>query len=217
MESIEHRQNRILALTGVLQAAYMVKQLATKGILNTAEFETCIHSIFQTSASSVTEVYGKTKNLIHGAQQLIALLGGDKLAKDPDIARYAISLLHLERMLSKKPVMVNTIQRGVERAKNQALHFGATHENVLANLSGLYSDTLSTFSFRIHVNGEGRYLSTPQTVNKIRTILLAGIRSAVLWRQLDGSRWQFVIGKRTLLQDTRRLLKELQAQPAWEE
>lgn len=216
MESIEHRLNRALALAGVVQAAYMVKQLAIKGILNTGEFETCIYSIFQTSAPSVRDVYGKTKNLMHGVQHLIALLGGGKLAKDSDVARYTISLLHLERMLSKKPAMISVIQRGIERAKNQALHFGNTHENVIANLSGLYSDTLSTFSFRIHVNGDGSYLSNPHTVNKVRTILLAGIRSAVLWRQLDGSRWQFMFGKRTLLQDAQKLLKELQSQPAWE-
>lgn len=215
MESLEQRQNRALALAGVVQAAFMVKQLATKGTLNTQEFETCVHSILQITAPSVSEVYGKTKNLTSGAQQLIALLGGGKLPKDPDVARYTISLLHLERTLSKKPEMINIIQRGVERAKNQSLHFGVTHENVIANLSGIYSDTLSKLSFRIHVKGDGSYLSNPNTVNKIRTILLAGVRSAVLWRQLEGSRWQFMFGKRALLNDVQKLVKDLQSQPAW--
>ncbi|HSX19775.1 MAG TPA: DUF489 family protein, partial [Gammaproteobacteria bacterium] len=49
------------------------------------------------------------------------------------------------------------------------------------------------------------------TVNKIRTILLAGVRSAVLWRQLGGSRWQLTFGKKTLLQDAQALLQELKA------
>lgn len=217
MESLDNRQNRVLALAGVVQAAYMVKQLAWKGTLNAAEFETSVYSIFQTEAPTVSEVYGKTKNLINGLQHLIALLGDDKVTKkDPDIARYTISLLHLERLLVKKPAMINTLQRGIERAKTQALHFTNTHENVIANLSSLYSDTLSTFRFRIQVSGDNAYLSSTQTVNKVRTILLSGVRSAVLWHQLDGSRWQLMFGKRTLLQDAKKLLKELQAQPVWQ-
>lgn len=217
MENLEHRQNRTLALAGVVEAAYLVKQLAWKGTINAAEFETSIYSIFQTTAPSVAEVYGKTKDLTNGVQNLIALLGDSKITKDPDIARYTISLLHLERLLIKKPAMINTLQRGVERAKNQALHFNNTHENVIANLSNLYSDTLSTFKFRIHVSGDNAYLSNHHTVNKVRAILLSGIRSAVLWHQLGGSRWQLMFGKKTLLQDAKKLLKELQAQPAWQQ
>ena len=214
MESLEDRKNRTLALAGVVQAAYLVKQLAWKGTLNQTEFETSIYSIFQTNAATVTSVYGKAQNLRVGLQNLILLLSDRKNSKDPEIARYTISLLHLERLLLKKPAMINSIGRGVERAKNQALHFNNTHENVIANLASIYSDTLSTFKFRIHVSGSNNYLSNNHTVNKVRAILLSGVRSAVLWRQLEGSRWQLVFGKKALLQDAQMLLKELESQPA---
>jgi high frequency lysogenization protein len=36
---------------------------------------------------------------------------------------------------------------------------------------------------------------------EIRALLLAGIRSARLWRQLGGHRWQLVISRRKLLNE----------------
>lgn len=206
MDNIEQRRNRTLALAGVFQAASLVKQLAWKGSINQDELNTSINSIFQTDPKSVEDVYGKAYNLNTGLNTLMTILAENKAPKDQEIARYTISLLHLERLLNKKPAMINVIQRGIERAKNQALHFSPTHDNVIANIASVYIDTLSTFKFRIHVGGENTYLGNPNIINKVRTILLAGVRSAVLWRQLGGSRWQLVFNKRTMAQDAKIIL-----------
>ncbi len=201
--------NRALALAGVVQIASLVKQLAWKGTLSQQDLETSIHSIFQVIPANVIEVYGSKQNVRRGLEQLIALLSEQKGPKDPEIARYTISLLHLERLLIKKPAMLNIVQRGVERAKNQAYHFSPTHDNVIANLASVYTDSLSTFKFRIHVAGEGAHLTNNNNVNKVRVLLLAGIRSAVLWRQLGGSRWQLVFGKKTIISDAREILASI--------
>ncbi|MDR6354241.1 CII-binding regulator of phage lambda lysogenization HflD [Pseudomonas psychrotolerans] len=74
-----------------------------------------------------------------------------------------------------------------------------THENVIAACGGLYEDTLSTFKQRIQVHGEMRYLQQSATASRVRALLLAGIRSARLWRQLGGHRWQLVLNRRKLL------------------
>ncbi|WP_243260442.1 DUF489 family protein, partial [Pseudomonas aeruginosa] len=42
---------------------------------------------------------------------------------------------------------------------------------------------------------------------RIRALLLAGIRSARLWRQLGGSRWQMVFSRRRLLNELYPLLR----------
>jgi len=209
MDNDAKQLNKTLALAGVFQAAYLVKQLAWKGTINNEDLNTCVHSIFQTSPANVIDVYGETRNVTSGLQCLINLFSENQNLKDPEIARYTISLLHIERLLFKKPSMINVVQRGVERAKNQASHFSPTHENVIANLASIYSDTLSTFKFRIHVSGENTHLSNNNTVNKIRTILLAGVRSAVLWRQLGGSRWQLVLGKKAMIQNARYILNNI--------
>ena len=43
--------------------------------------------------------------------------------------------------------------------------------------------------------------------HKIRALLLAGIRSARLWRQLGGHRWQLVISRRKLLKELYPMLR----------
>lgn len=208
MEDLKQRKNRALALAGVVQAAALVKNLAWQGSVNQDEFATCVYSIFQTHAPTVPAVYGEERKVLTGLQTLGNLLSDDKRNKDAEIVRYTTAMLFLERLLVKNAKMLNTLQRGIDRAKSQALHFSNTHDNVIANLSSVYADTISTFKFRIHVHGNEMYLNTPNTVNKIRTILLAGIRSAVLWRQLGGSRWQLMFGKRALIQDVKDLIEE---------
>ena len=44
------------------------------------------------------------------------------------------------------------------------------------------------------------FTGVPCVVAEIRAMLLAALRSAVLWRQLDGSLWDFLLRRRELVQ-----------------
>ncbi len=199
---------RILALAGVFQAAALIRQLAKTNRLEEPYFSTSIQSIFKINVTAPSEIYDNPQNLKLGLNELINLFTNNKTPKDPEIARYVFSLLHLERKLAHHPEMLNIIRTGIERAAQQAQHFSPTHENVMANLASLYTDTLSTFSFRVHVTGEPVYLTQTATLNKVRALLLAGIRSAVLWRQMGGRRWQLLIFRTHILQTAKQWLNE---------
>ena len=51
--------------------------------------------------------------------------------------------------------------------------------------------------------------NNPDNANKVRAILLAGIRAAVLWTQCGGSRWQVLFKRSALLLETEKLLARL--------
>ena len=51
------------------------------------------------------------------------------------------------------------------------------------------------------------HLQVSSNAARIRALLLAGIRSARLWRQLGGSRWQMVFSRRRLLNELYPLLR----------
>ncbi len=85
-----------------------------------------------------------------------------------------------------------------------------THENVIAGLADIYTDTISTFSFRIQVMGEYQFLQQTRIANQIRTLLFAGVRSAVLWRQLGGNRLKAIYQRTAILETARSLHKEIQ-------
>jgi high frequency lysogenization protein len=200
-------ENRTLALAGVFQAAALVKTLAKASKADEKFFIPSIESLFKIEANSVLDIYTHPQHLALGLNELIHLFTHNKQPKDPEIARYVFSLLHLEKKLSKNAEMLNIIRTGIKRAKTQAAHFSTTHENVMANLASLYTDTLSTFTFRVYVSGEPAYLNQPYLLNKIRALLLAGVRSAVLWQQLGGKRWQLLISRASLLAAAKEWLK----------
>lgn len=52
-----------------------------------------------------------------------------------------------------------------------------------------------------------RFLQQPNNAAKIRALLLAGIRSARLWRQLGGHRWQLVFSRSKLLKELYELTR----------
>ncbi len=210
--------DRTIALAGIFQATQLVHQLAYTGKADGDDFETCINSLFLTDIDSAVDTFGDITRLRSGLQALIEQLGGsdDESARTQknrqlDATKYAIGIMVLERKLSKNPDMLKAVFDGIERARNQAEHFSVTHENVIASLAHTYSQTISTLLPKIMVNGEHTHLANPSTADRIRALLLAAIRAAVLWRQCQGSRWQLFFRRKKILDEAQRLLVRAEA------
>jgi len=200
--------NQTIALAGIAQAAALVHQLAITGAADASAMEASIGSVLKIDSDSVIDVYGSLAGLKLGLEQLNAQMTGYKITY-PEQARYSASLVFLENQLSTRKDLLNTIQIGITKAQAQSEHFGLLHENVLANLGDIYANTLSTLQPRIMVNGEADYLSRPDIANKIRACLLAGIRSAMLWRQCGGTRWKFLFYRKKIQAELQELLKRV--------
>lgn len=200
--------NQAIALAGISQAAAIVQQLATTGKAETDAFEANIKSLFTSDEEGIANVFGGLEGVRLGLNQLNQQLTGYNI-DNPEQARYAASLVFLEKQLSGKPEMMHTIFKGIERAKNQSEHFGMFHENVLANLGDIYHTTISTLQPRIMVNGEQEYLANPDIVNKIRAVLLSGIRCAILWKHCGGKRWKFLFFRKKLQDEVLALLNQI--------
>ncbi len=197
----------ILALAGIIQATKLVQEIASHGTVDQANFEVCIHSLFETNPRDTASVYGGVEGVRPGLIVLTEQLGEQQHKRDMEITKYVISVMHLEKKLSKRPDMLKTIGQGIDKAREQAGHFSMTHENVIANLADLYVNTISTLQPRIIVNGEHGYLTDPDNANKIRALLLAAIRSAVLWRQCGGNRLQLLLNRKKIIQMAGSLLR----------
>lgn len=199
--------HQVIALAGIAQAAALVQQLATTGKADELALETSLNSLLKTESDSVLEIYGNDlANLKMGLTHLEAQLTGYEIAY-PDEARYSASMVFLERELSEQVAMLRTISIGLDRAKAQTDHFSSLHENVLANFGDIYLQTVSKLEPRIMVNGVPDYLSRAETANKIRACLLAGIRSAMLWKQCGGRRWRFLFFRKKIQIEVQRLVK----------
>jgi high frequency lysogenization protein len=201
-------RDRVIALAGVYQSAYLVHQVATRGMTDSAALESSINSLFKIDAPSVEAVFGDMGGVVTGLSILKKQLS-ERQADSLQITKYVVTLLHLERKLKQQPQMLERIRNGVNQAIQQLEHFHATHDNVLANLADIYKNTISTLKPRIMVEGEHGHLNNPDNANKVRAVLLAGIRAAVLWEQCGGSRWQILFQRGAMLRETEKLLGEL--------
>lgn len=191
-------QNQAIALAGVFQALHLVDQVATSGYLRTEDFETCVKSLFATNPECTLEVYGSVPKLAKGFEQLEKLLQGSPDRQQKQLIQYGVAVNRLAKQLMRTPKMLTTIANRLENAKRQAEQFGVGHDNVIANIADLYSQTISTFSYRIQVRGEYNYLQQKRVADQVRTLLLASIRAAILWQQNGGSVWKLILSRGSL-------------------
>lgn len=200
-------EQQALALGGVFNAAVLVDKLARSGQLAENPASCMVYSILERSPDDVLAVYGGSHHQIRqGLQALEAMLARDSAALQRDALRYSMGLLLLERQLAKRDDLLSLLGQRLQQVQGQVEHFGVLHDNVWASLGSTYQDTLSTFKLRIQVQGDMRYLQQPDIANRIRGLLLAGIRSARLWRQLGGHRWHLLVYRRRLLEAVRSVL-----------
>jgi high frequency lysogenization protein len=180
------------------QVAKQVQKVAQYGSGSDHELEKLLNCIVETSPNTPEDVYQGKHNLREGYRVLTAQLsaGADK---DVEIVKYVGGLMQLERALSAKQNSLNELGRRIDDVKRRLDHFAITDDTVVAALADIYSSVLSPLGHRIQVYGKPELLKQQLTQNKIRALLLAGIRSAVLWRQMGGKRRHFFFAKRKIL------------------
>ncbi len=201
--------DRVLAMAGIIQACRCVQQIARNGMTDAEAFTTSINSLFTTDANTTDSVYGGREKLTPGLKLAVKLFDSKQDAESIEVMRYCLTVIQLERSLNKNPAMLDLVGEGIDKAAAQSEHFSTTHTNVLANLAGLYSDTVSTLNPRIMVNGDQSHISNSDNVNRIRSLLLAAIRSAVLWHQKGGTRLQLIFFRKRYLNEINKIIDDL--------
>ncbi len=202
------RRQQVIAMAAVTQAATLVERLARTGELNSSDFEPLVKSVFEQDPDNFDQIYGHPeKNLLLGLQNYRQMSSGKGDRISPDTTRYIVALLHLESKLRKDKSMLSALGRGIQKASRQVEHFSFTHESTVGALADLYKDTLSNLSYRIQVTGNPSHLQNERIANQVRTLLLAGIRAAILWRQVGGRRWHLLIFRQQYIEALDQLLK----------
>ena len=195
--------DQTLALAGVFQAANLVQQIAHNGQCSETSLETC------TNPASTLDVYGgELTDIREGLVTLASVLGQQSKQQDIEVLRYVLNLIHLESKLNRRSVMLEEIGSRIDLDRHIASHFGYTLSNLISNLASVYTDTISTFRLRIQVSGNPSVLQRDENAAKVRALLLAGIRSAVLWRQTGGRRWQLIFSRRKVIERARQLAEQ---------
>lgn len=198
-------EENVIPLAAMFQAAYLIHEIANTGIHDQDAFEASIGSILITSWDSTADVYGGLQGVSYGLNLLDNLFSKENKQRDMEVARYVLGIVYLEKKLRKNKSMDDQLMAGIERAAAQAETFGKTHENVIANLADVYAETISTITPKIMVAGNPTYLTNTHHSNKIRALLLALMRSTILWLQKGGSRWHLILQRKKVIQVAGRI------------
>jgi high frequency lysogenization protein len=202
-------ENQTLALAGIFQSAALIEQLATGGELNQAAFDCSFDSLFTFNAPTAMDVFGNLSGLTRGLKVLSLYLNSENQDPGKDVAYYVLSMLKLASRLKSDEKLAAEIQSKLQKVESQSRDFELSRHSVVNQIDGVYQSTLSTIKPRVMVQGEQAYLRNPDTAGKIRTLLLAGIRAAVLWQQLGGSKWKLVFFRKKYVNTASQLLQKV--------
>lgn len=198
---------RHIALAGVCQAAALVQSIARKGSADAQAVEASISSILVTAPDSPQQVYGSLPNLLVGFSTLVAQLDNESRHKDAEITRYVASILSLERKLSKHPTALNDLGERISHVQRQLGHVDFEHSQIMSSLASVYTDVVSPLAPKIQIAGNQQHLSSSSNQHKVRALLLAGVRSAVLWRQMGGKRRHILFNKSQILKAAKQAVR----------
>jgi high frequency lysogenization protein len=203
-------KNTTLALAGIYQSAELVRQIAQQGAVEAAPFEASIRSIFKIDADSTADVYGGLGGVRTGLLTLSNHLRRINYnAQEKALMRYVSSVMILERKLFKRRDLLIAIRLGVEDALKLTRLYEPVDQKIINYLSSVYFETLQPIHYPIPVLGEARYIENDQNINTILALILAGLRSAVLWRQVGGNRFQLLWARIRIIRTAQQLIDHI--------
>ncbi len=201
-------RDQSIALAGMFQAVRLVQQTAQGERRDAAATEASIRSILNTDPESAIDVYGNSRALMLGLEVTTGQLGNDSKQRDMALTGYVITLMHLERKLSRNADLMKALATGIDRVKGEIKSADELDPGIIAALAAVYRDTVSTLQPRIMVKGEESVLRNSDSKNMIRALLLAGMRAAVLWKQRGGNRMRLILQRKQILDCCAELLGE---------
>lgn len=197
-----------LALVGICQSTRLVQQLAHSGQCNEKYLEVTLQSLLDLHPPSVRMVYGdRLDNLKMGLETLIGVLNtSSRDALGIELTRYILGLMVLERRLNRNVNATDKLTKRISALDQQLSHFELLSEPIISAIASMYIEIISPLGPRIQVTGTRAILQNGLIQAKVRAVLLAGIRSAVLWQQVGGGRLQLMFNRRRLLAEARQIL-----------
>lgn len=191
-------RSRVIALAGMLQALKLVRQIADTGHADATAERAALDSVFRIDAASADAVYGGARAVRSGLLLLRDYLGNTNA--DPALPPLARAVLQIERRFVADEALAGQVLSGIRALEGIAERQGSIHPDAIARLGQLYADTISHLRPKVIVQGNPHYLQQADVVAEIRALLLSALRSAVLWRQMGGSLWDFVFLRRAMMQ-----------------
>ncbi|QOC23897.1 high frequency lysogenization protein HflD [Wenzhouxiangella sp. AB-CW3] len=200
-------RDKTIAFAGMMQASELVHQIATSGQCSQQAARASIGSIFSRNPESTEAVYGGLGGVRMGLRVMIEIFSAGHGQDGLQALNYSLGLAKLGTKIERDSKRLNALGEDldlVERAWNDA--DDELDDSLISQLADIYQRHVSTMDFRLSISGRPEYLKQTDKVSRVRALLLAGLRSAFLWRQVGGRSWRLVFHRRGMLEQAQALL-----------
>ena len=193
-------EERTIALAGVLQACQQVQALARTGAADESVYASSMQSILVLDALNTPAVFGGLGGIRSGLKLLEDGVLNSPAVDDLEILRYMMSILQLQNQLYKDQQKFNEFGQAIDRLSS------VSKDDLASACSELYQTHLSVLRPQVIVQGEQEHLQNDGVPEQVRAMLLAAVRSAVLWQQKGGGKFRLV-WERTRMQNAAKSLR----------
>lgn len=194
---------QVFGLIGAAQASELVKDfLSNKGFLEQNQFNAMVRSILVTDSKSLEHIYGEDLTLWKLGKKSLQKFLTQAPSLNSEEFYYFMSILKLAKMLQSNKRVLSAIGEHLQKLQEKIRAKELNFEEILTELNSLYKTSISSLNFRVKVKIRRGMNFDAQQEARMRVLLFAGIRSAMLWRQGGGS-------VPSLLFQRTKILKEL--------
>jgi high frequency lysogenization protein len=195
-------EERTIALAGVLQACQQVQSLARTGVADGAVYASAMQSVLVLDAMSTPAVFGGLGGVRSGLKLIEQGVFNSPEMSHLEVLRYMMSILQLQKQLYTDQQKFSQFGQAIDRLSSFS-------EDDLANaFSEVYQAHISILRPQIIVQGEQEHLQQDGVPEQVRTMLLAAVRSAVLWQQKGGGKFRLVWERTRMRQAAKGLLAQ---------
>lgn len=196
-----------IAFAGMLQAGELVRQIATSGHCSQQAAHHSLASIFERTPATTEDCFGGLEGVRLGLRMLDEIFSARTQRESMQSLNYALGLVKLSGKLRRDRQRLDAMGEEIgliESAWQQREN--DFDPSMISQLADTYQQFISSMDFRLSINGRPDYLKQPEKIALIRALLLAGIRSAILWHQVGGRQWRLIFQRARMLQQARQLM-----------
>lgn len=199
-----------IALAALFQCCSQINRIAHSGYCDEQAVSTVFRALLVTNPDTIDDIY-KESNLKIGFKSLIEGFSTDGITDNTakELAKLAMQVMSLTDRIMGNSSLYNRLSNEIDSMKIQIEKdypdFLEGNTSVVMNsdnvekFAQLYQSLISPNFSKLLIFGEERFLSSTENQNRIRALLLAGIRALVLWNQVGGKKLYLMFRRKDIL------------------
>lgn len=199
-----------IALAALFQCCTQINRIAHTGYCDEQAVSTVFRALLVTDPNTIDDIY-KISELKTGFRGLIEGFSAEGITDNSanELVKLAMQVISLTDRIVRNTSLYNRLSNEIDKLKDQIekacpdflegkTSVVLSKENV-EKFAQLYQSLISPNFSKLLIFGEERFLSSTENQNRIRALLLAGIRAVVLWNQVGGKKLYLMFRRKEIV------------------